>query len=364
MGHKAQYINCLAKLIDLAIELDFVERVYDLGSKEKEVTNGPNEDKFEDKEDLIKDTQYSFQYANQKGDNFDKDKSQGSHIELQEVKKDDLFRYPGKETKISTSVQKDSHDKVTEAQTIMEIEERSSKPKIEELQEDKKDENKTPQTEINRELKSGSFHCNFCGKSYMQKGSLRDHVKFSHNGEGFMCTICNHLARNKIDLTSHVDGVHGTKKYLCNICGSKFAQKTGLRTHTKAVHDKIRYNCGECTHVSTTLSSLGWHMKQKHTGIIYSCENCAFKSKTTYALERHQNGHCSSKKDYSCHHCGHISNTYESWSRHRRKKFCLSDKFKSQLERKTISCHMCDLKFTARCSMLLHVKRMHPKEKE
>ena len=47
MGHKAQYIDCLAKLIDLAIELDFAERVYDFGSKAKEVTIGPNEDNFD-----------------------------------------------------------------------------------------------------------------------------------------------------------------------------------------------------------------------------------------------------------------------------------------------------------------------------
>ena len=40
MGHKAQYIDCLAKLIDLAIELDFVERVYDVGSKAKGVATG------------------------------------------------------------------------------------------------------------------------------------------------------------------------------------------------------------------------------------------------------------------------------------------------------------------------------------
>ena len=123
MGHKAQYIDCLDKLIDLAVELDFVERVYDLGSKE---TTGPNEDNFEDIEDLTKDAQYSFQYANQDGDNFDKEESQGSHIELKEVKKDDLFRYPGNETKNSTLVQRDNNDKITEAQTIMKIEERSS----------------------------------------------------------------------------------------------------------------------------------------------------------------------------------------------------------------------------------------------
>ena len=346
MGHKAQYIDCLAKLIDLAIELDFAERVYDFGSKAKEVVT---EDNFEGNEVLTKEAQYSFLDANQEGEK--KESSQEkSHIELHGDKKDDLFRHPGKDD--------------SKTQTKMGIEKSSLKPEIKELQGDKKDENITPLEAKNRESKSGSFLCNLCGKSYMQKGSLRDHVKFSHNGEGFMCTICNHLARNKIDLKTHVDGVHGTQKYLCNICGSKFSQKTGLRRHTKAVHDKIKYNCSECTHVGTTLSSLGWHMKQKHTGILYSCENCAFKSKTTYALERHQNGHCRSTKDYSCHHCGHISKTYETWSRHRREKFCLSDKFKSKLERKTISCDMCNSKFTARNNMLLHVKRMHPTEEE
>ena len=144
-----------------------------------------------------------------------------------------------------------------------------------------------------------------------------------------------------------------------NICGSKFAQKIGLRTHTEAVHDKIRYNCNECKNISTTLSSLGWHMKQKHVNIHYACENCAFKSRTTYGLERHQNRHCRAKKDLSCQHCGHISKTYITWVSHRKSKFCLSEKFKSQLERKKIPCDMCDSKFTLRSNLRLHINRMH-----
>ena len=177
-----------------------------------------------------------------------------------------------------------------------------------------------PSQSKKKDSKGGSFHCNvpLCDKSYMYERDLVTHVKFVHNRVGFLCTICHHLSRNKIDLQTHIDGVHGTPKYLCNICGAKFSQKAGLRTHTQAVHEKIKYDCNECRHVSTTLSSLGWHMKQKHVNIQYSCENCAFKSKTTYALKRHQDGHCNEGIKYPCDQCDYKTTRKGDLFRHKK----------------------------------------------
>ena len=61
LGQKAKYIDCLAKLIDLATELDFVEREYNLGSIEKgkndkylpkEMIHRKDEDNLESKEHM------------------------------------------------------------------------------------------------------------------------------------------------------------------------------------------------------------------------------------------------------------------------------------------------------------------------
>lgn len=458
-GQKAQYIDCLAKLIDLATELDFVERAYDLGfinkgNNEKyslkKVLHGQNENNFESEEVSMKELKPNYNENIYKSGTFEKknvneiqtvqenknkiglnadiketteelqgvtfekkkDFEQDNHGSQSEVEKkivdfcDDnkvnvnkiqTIQENDNETGLNAEIKEtteelqgltfekkkdikqDNHGRqsdfcddskviVNEIQTGQEIEiEAGLNPEIKETTEEqgvkKNDKDCTPPIRKNV-YASGSFHCKFCGKSYMEERTLRDHVKFRHKREGFICTICNHLSRNKRDLSAHVDGMHGTPKHLCTICGSKFSQKSGLGTHTKAVHDKLKYNCNECTHVSTTLSSLGWHMKQKHTGIAYSCENCAFKSKTTYGLERHQSKYCKSKNDnYHCRHCGHISKTYGGWYSHKAKKFCLSDKFKSQLERRTVCCPMCDSKFTQANNLNIHIKRMHKSKK-
>ena len=354
LGQKAKYIDCLSKLIDLATELDFVEREYDLASIKKgkneislskEVLHDKNEDTLESKEVLMKELKHNF---HEDSESFEKKKDfkQHNHESQIEVKKkivnscddnrvnvnktqtvnvneaqtvQDNENKTGLKAKIEETTEEiqgvksqsevekkivnlSDHNEVNvtetqkvnfnETKTVQDNEnETGLKAKIkettEEIQGVKKDDNKCTPPVRKKDSVSGSFHCNFCDKSYMEERTLRDHVKFRHNREGFICTICNHLSRNKRDLRCHVDGIHGTPKYLCNVCGSKFTQKTGLRTHTQAVHEKLKYDCNECTHVSTTLSSLGWHMKQKHTSILYSCEKCAFKCRLNIQLRKH-----------------------------------------------------------------------------
>ena len=352
VGHEASYINSLAKLIDLATKLDFEERVYDLCSFKK--TNN-----LESVENTLNNGIKEDDYHIEK--NKDDFQEESHEVEIVNTK-------VSQESYINEDV---NNRNINQTLEIMKDEEKMSSNfestvTTKEIQEEKKDVLPSrPSLSKKRYSKGGSFQCNvpLCDKSYMYERDLQNHVKFSHNGVGFLCTICNHLSRNKTDLKSHIDGVHGSPKYLCTICGSKFSQKTGLRTHTQAVHDKIKYNCNECTHISTTLSSLGWHMKQKHVNIEYSCKNCAFKSKTTYGLKRHQDGHCQNEKEYICQHCGNISKSHSAWLMHPKKKFCLSDKYKSQIERKKMICEICDKKFILRNNLLHHIKRMHQKQK-
>lgn len=88
-------------------------------------------------------------------------------------------------------------------------------------------------------------HCEYCGKSYSQSGTLNRHRKIEHNKEK------KEVMRKK---TSHQ----------CPQCLKMFANKSSWRRHQNAIHEAIRHQCELCSKSYTLTTSLSNHRKFAH----------------------------------------------------------------------------------------------------
>ena len=104
----------------------------------------------------------------------------------------------------------------------------------------------------------GRLICNICGKSYVQKNNLEDHVqthygnfyhcqqqgcdkKFAtlrgleihnvkHAGSSFVCSFCNKKCALKEKLEVHTN-THLTRKWQCELCGKKLGRRSDMQKH-------------------------------------------------------------------------------------------------------------------------------------
>ncbi|XP_076080589.1 uncharacterized protein LOC143051588 isoform X4 [Mytilus galloprovincialis] len=86
-------------------------------------------------------------------------------------------------------------------------------------------------------LKTGKlFHdCDICGKEFISKSSLREHIR-SHTGfKPYKCGICGKDFRVKSSVNYHMK-IHEKKPYICDVCSTGFTSSQRLdkhmRTHT------------------------------------------------------------------------------------------------------------------------------------
>lgn len=87
--------------------------------------------------------------------------------------------------------------------------------------------------------KEKPFECKICHKRFTQKHSLVEHTRI-HSGERpFECDICHKRFRIKYNCKVHKRRHTGEKPYLCIYCGDRrFASKSGLNSHIRHIHNK------------------------------------------------------------------------------------------------------------------------------
>ena len=65
--------------------------------------------------------------------------------------------------------------------------------------------------------------CNFCAKSFSEKGKLKMHIHLIH--EDYKCEYCDKSFYRTTTMMKHIDIVHeGQKDYKCEICDKSFAK--------------------------------------------------------------------------------------------------------------------------------------------
>ena len=97
----------------------------------------------------------------------------------------------------------------------------------------KETENKITKSFVNE---TGKFQCSKCDKNFVQKDSVRHHMKRAHEGLNFKCKECEKTFNQKGNLITHIKNIHRGIKFPCNECPYIANQQSNLMTHKKMKH--------------------------------------------------------------------------------------------------------------------------------
>ena len=85
--------------------------------------------------------------------------------------------------------------------------------------------------------------CGICGKGFVHKSYLMEHMSY-HTGERqFQCYHCGNRFQAQSALVKHMKRHTTTKDFACNNCPKAFAVKTDLKSHIRLVHEKPQVSC-------------------------------------------------------------------------------------------------------------------------
>ena len=77
---------------------------------------------------------------------------------------------------------------------------------------------------------SKPFSCGICGKAYLYKQNLTDHMVIHTGMKRYKCKTCGKSFTQKQSLAYHLTIHTGVKPYKCDTCGKSFRQKRNLTT--------------------------------------------------------------------------------------------------------------------------------------
>lgn len=91
------------------------------------------------------------------------------------------------------------------------------------------------------------YVCEFCGKAFKRKDSLRAH-RFTHNNpNSFICEVCGKGCKEYNALRCHLKTHRSDKSYICDKCSKMFKTRHHLLVHIKYVHNKdYKDQCSQC----------------------------------------------------------------------------------------------------------------------
>ncbi|XP_055846092.1 zinc finger protein 37-like [Episyrphus balteatus] len=116
--------------------------------------------------------------------------------------------------------------------------------------------------------KSIQFPCRHCDRKFLQKKKLEHHIMRFHLNEcPFKCDICGKCYVTKSNLTDHIRSKHTKTTFDCDKCKRKFESQSGLREH-KYTHDGYPYNCPLCSVGITSRFKMKQHLMRKHKGAL------------------------------------------------------------------------------------------------
>lgn len=166
--------------------------------------------------------------------------------------------------------------------------------------------------------------CDWCGKGFMNKGSLKNHLAREHLGTSVDCSICGKKFYAKKYLKLHMEchePDYALRNHACHLCSRRFLRRPMLRRHLRA-HEGLKkyYKCSYCDKTLSSSASLRDHTNI-HTGLRpYVCELCGNAFARKNYLIAHIRTH-TKEKPYACDVCGASFSQRGALTMHLKKHF-------------------------------------------
>ena len=194
------------------------------------------------------------------------------------------------------------------------------------------------------------YQCNQCDKSYLQRGTLIQHIETIHQFVKHQCAKCGQIFKGTQGLgglRTHIKVQHGEEKEKCHICG-KLVFKSRLENHIKEKHEKV-FQCPTCGLVKNNKQQIKRHIKSVHENIRdYICEECGMSFSAKSALNNHKRQHIDPQ--FECHVCG----------RKFRRKAHIQDHVQTvHMGVKKYPCPKCDIRYKSGSALKRHYETVH-----
>ncbi|KAL0880699.1 hypothetical protein ABMA27_001915 [Loxostege sticticalis] len=178
--------------------------------------------------------------------------------------------------------------------------------------------------------KEPQFICDICGRKFLFKNSIIEHMKYHYAINPYVCDICGKGFKRNSSLTLHLRSTHDNEKVNCSHCGKDFKNQFCLDTHLKIVAREKRYQCEICSKCYEWPNKLQkhmiWHLKdrphvcnlcgatykvksqltihmRKHTGLMpFKCLLCNKGFTSSNQLKVHASVHTGVRR-YKCTYC-------------------------------------------------------------
>lgn len=132
-------------------------------------------------------------------------------------------------------------------------------------------------------------YCEYCGKGFLTKGHMRDHIALHHLGiKRYKCEYCDQQFVCGPTLRRHVRKEHTKHKpYACEYCGERFFEKTPLQRHLTFHTGLAPFMCEHCGKGFYTKHSFTYHRTTHSTVRDFSCSGCQKGFTRKYNLQAH-----------------------------------------------------------------------------
>ena len=114
-----------------------------------------------------------------------------------------------------------------------------------------------------------------------------------HDKGPFSCPKCPRVLKSEHGLAYHMNIHNGVAAFLCNDCGRSFVTKQKMQNHVRAKHTHERpYICDQCGAGFIRSDKMLIHKRRVHTGERpYACEHCEWRGVDSSALIHHRKKH-------------------------------------------------------------------------
>ncbi|XP_052873336.1 zinc finger protein 184-like [Anopheles cruzii] len=147
-----------------------------------------------------------------------------------------------------------------------------------------------------------AYECSECGKKFLRKSNMRQHLKRHSDVKTFSCSLCPSRFMFAGDLKTHQTTHNPSERFNCELCNASFTQHSSLRQHVR-IHTGVRaFSCDQCDKSFYRSDNLKRHMRI-HTGEKrYKCPYCDRKFAQSNDMARHIGTHIG-VNIYQCDRC-------------------------------------------------------------